>query len=153
MKKISIDETKLPAVMEIIEKTALLMDEKDCDSDKEAKKELGQLQKNLREVTGNKKIKINIFQAYWSYTDLETIARRALMSPPMKSNLTNEQLKEIVLHITDFEEDEMDWWLEYLEINTGLDNLTDYIFYPNFFGLELDAALEQIADKIIEDRK
>ena len=41
------------------------MDEKDCDSDKEAKKELGELQKNLREITGNKKIKINIFQAYW----------------------------------------------------------------------------------------
>ena len=37
MKKISIDETKLTAVMEIIEKAALLMDEKDCDSDKEAK--------------------------------------------------------------------------------------------------------------------
>ena len=35
MKKISIDETKLPAVMEIIEKAALLMDEKDCDSDKD----------------------------------------------------------------------------------------------------------------------
>ena len=81
MKKISIDETKLPAVMEIIEKAALLMDEKDCDSDKEAKKELGELQKNLREITGNKKIKINIFQAYWSYTDLETTARRALMPP------------------------------------------------------------------------
>ena len=89
MKKISIDETKLPAVMEIIEKAALLMDEKDCDSDKEAKKELGELQKNLREITGNKKIKINIFQAYWSYTDLETTARRALMPPPMKSNLSN----------------------------------------------------------------
>ena len=28
MKKISIDETKLPTVMEIIEKAALLMDEK-----------------------------------------------------------------------------------------------------------------------------
>ena len=153
MKKLNIDETKLPAVMEVIKKAALLMDEKDCDSDKEAKKELGQLQKNLREITGNKKIKINTFQDYWSYTDLETIARRALMSSPMKSNLTNEQLKEIVLHITDFEEAEMDWWLEYLEINTGLANLTDYIFYPNFFGLELDASLEQIADKIIADRK
>ena len=34
MKKISIDETKLPAVMEIIEKAALLMDEKDCDSER-----------------------------------------------------------------------------------------------------------------------
>ena len=153
MKKISIDETKLPAVMEIIEKAALLMDEKDCDSDKEAKKELGELQKNLREITGNKKIKINIFQAYWNYTDLETTARRALMPPPMKSNLSNEQLKEIVLHILKFGEGERDWWLEYLEINTGLDNLTDYIFYPDLIGLDFDATLEQIADKIIADRK
>ena len=153
MKKISIDETKLPAVMEIIEKAALLMDEKDCDSDKEAKKELGELQKNLREITGNKKIKINIFQAYWRYTDLETTARRALMPPPMKSNLSNEQLKEIVLHILKFGEGERDWWLEYLEINTGLDNLTDYIFYPDLIGLDFDATLEQIADKIIADRK
>ena len=32
MKKISIDETKLPVVMEIIEKAALLMDEKDRKS-------------------------------------------------------------------------------------------------------------------------
>lgn len=56
MKKISIDETKLPAVMEIIDKSAVLMEEKDCDSDEEAKKELEQLQKNLREITGNKKI-------------------------------------------------------------------------------------------------
>ena len=42
MKKISIDETKLPAVMEIIEKAALLMDEKDCDKIK------GRSRKRLR---------------------------------------------------------------------------------------------------------
>ena len=47
MKKISIDETKLPAVMEIIEKAALLMDEKDCDSDKEAKKRVRGATKEL----------------------------------------------------------------------------------------------------------
>ena len=70
-----------------------------------------------------------------------------------KSNLSNEQLKEIVLHILKFGEGERDWWLEYLEINTGLDNLTDYIFYPDLIGLDFDATLEQIADKIIADRK
>ena len=43
--------------------------------------------------------------------------------------------------------------MEYLEINTGLDNLTDYIFYPDLIGLDFDATLEQIADKIIADRK
>ena len=53
----------------------------------------------------------------------------------MKSNLSNEQLKEIVLHILKFGEGERDWWLKYLEINTGLDNLTDYIFYPYLIGL------------------
>ena len=47
----------------------------------------------------------------------------------------------------------MDWWLEYLKINTGLVNLSDYIFYPNLVGLNLQATLEQIADKIIADRK
>ena len=75
------------------------------------------------------------------------------MPPPVKSDLTNEELKEIVLHIMDFEEAEMDWWLEYLEINTGLDNLSDYIFYPDLIGLDLEATLEQIAAKIIADRK
>ncbi len=46
----------------------------------------------------------------------------------------------------------MDWWLEYLKVNTGLVNLTDYILYPNLVGLDMQAALEQIADKIIADR-
>lgn len=153
MKHFSIDETKLPAVMETIEKAAALMEAKDCDCDKEAKKELARLQKSLRDMTGNKKIAIRDFQAYWSYMDLETAARRALMAPPLKSNAADEQIKEIVLHLLDYGEAEMDWWLEYLEINTGLDNLTDYIFYPDLIGLDPEASLEQIADKIIADRK
>lgn len=153
MEKISIDETKLPGVMEIIKKAASLMAEKDCDGDKEAKRELEKLQRDLRESSGNKSIKIKDFQRYWSYTDLETVARKALMAPPLKGNLTDEQIKEIVLHILDHREAEMDWWLKYLEINTGLDNLTDYIFYPNLCGLDSQATLEQIADKIIADRK
>lgn len=41
----------------------------------------------------------------------------------------------------------------YLEINTGLDNLTDYVFWPDLVGLPSDADLAQIAEKIIEDRK
>ena len=53
----------------------------------------------------------------------------------------------------------MDWWLLYLKINTGLDNLTDYIFYPELVGLNLPNTLElsdmlaQVADKIIADRQ
>ncbi len=152
MKEISIDETKLPAVMELIEKAAALMAEKDCEDDKDAKRELADLQKDLRELSGNKKLQIKDFQRYWSYTSLETMARKALMAPPTKGELTDAQIKEIVLNILKFKEAEMDWWLKYLKINTGLDNLTDYIFYPDFFGLDPQADLEQIADKIIADR-
>ncbi len=75
------------------------------------------------------------------------------MAPPSKSNVTNEESKEIVLSILKHNDVEMDWWLEYLKLNTGLVNLTDYIFYPNLVDLSPQAGLEQIADKIIADRK
>lgn len=38
-------------------------------------------------------------------------------------------------------------------INFSLDNLTDCIFYPDLITLDFNATLEQIADKIIADRK
>lgn len=155
MKKIDIDETKIPSVMEIIEEAAELMAEKNCEEDGDAKRNLAELQRKLREVTGNKKLQIKDFQRYWGYTDLETMARKALMASPLKNELSDAQIKEIVLNILNYDEAEMDWWLEYLEINTGLDNLTDYIFYPNLVGFppEDDPDLDQIADKIIADRK
>ncbi len=66
--------------------------------------------------------------------------------------MTDEQIRDIVVHILEHDEAEMDWWLLYLEVNTGLDNLTDYIFYPDLAGLDGDPSLEEIAEKIIEDR-
>lgn len=151
--KYKIDETKLPAVMEIIKKAAEIMAEKDCANDEVAKQDLENLQQKLRKITGNKQIQIRNFHRYWSAMDLETVAREALMVPPSKDDLTNAQIKEIVLNILSLREDEMDWWLKYLKINTGLDNLTDYLFYPDLVGLDPQATLEQIADKIIADRK
>ena len=153
MKTIEIDESKIPAAMEIIEKAAALMAEKDCDNDKDAKKALTNLQKQLRELTGNSKIKITDFRRDWSYTDLETLARTALMAPPPKTELTDAQIREIVPIILTFRGAELDWWLNYLRINTGLENLTDYIFYPDFFGLDRQATLEEIAEKVIADRQ
>ena len=153
MNEIRIDETKLGQAMEIIEKAASLMAERDWGQDQGASEELAGLQQDLRELSGNERLRITDFQRYWSYTSLETIARKALMAPPSKSNVTNEEIKEIVLGILKHSEAEMDWWLEYLKINTGLANLSDYIFYPNLVGLDLQATLEQIADKIIADRK
>ncbi len=152
MNKVSIDEAKIPMAMEIIEKAASLMAERDCMQDQKAREELAGLQDRLRELSGNQRLQITDFQRYWSYTSLETMARKALMAPPSKYNVSDEQIKEIVLGILKHEEAEMDWWLEYLKVNTGLVNLTDYIFYPNLVGLDMQATLEQIADKIIADR-
>ncbi|MDE7203415.1 MAG: hypothetical protein K2O91_16310 [Lachnospiraceae bacterium] len=153
MKKPVIDEGKLPEVMKIIDDANTLMTEKDCEEDKAAREELEELQSKLRELTGNQQIQIRDFWRYDEAVSLRTAARGALMSPPEKEDLTDEQIKEIVLDILKHDEAEMDWWLNYLKVNTGLDNLTDYIFYPNLIGLDGGASLEQIADKIIADRK
>lgn len=153
MKKTIIDETKLPEVKKIISDADSLMTEKDCENDAIYKKELEALQDRLREITGNAQIKIRDYWRYDEAVSLETVARGALMSPPEKEELTDKQIKEIVVKILEHEEAEMDWWLNYLRVNTGLDNLTDYIFYPDLVGIDREASLEQIADKIIEDRK
>lgn len=152
MQKIYMDETKLPKVMEMIKKAAALMEEKDCKNDGEAKKELEELQKQLREISGNPRTEVWDFREYWEYTDLETVARKALMTPPVKEDVTDDEIKEIVLTLLSHNEAEMDWWLAYLEVNTGLYNLSDYIFYPNLVGLDKDAELAEIADKIIADK-
>ena len=150
---IQIDKTKLSSVMEIIEQAAELMLEKDRNNDEKAKSDLEKFQQKLREITGNNKIQIRDFQEYWGYTNLETVAKKALMPPVSKSDVSDEEIKEIVLNILEHEEAEMDWWLDYLTLNTGLSNLTNYIFYPQLVGLDSQATLEQIADKIIADRK
>ena len=150
---IQIDKTKLSSVMEIIEQAAELMLEKDLNNDEKAKSDLEKFQQKLREITGNNKIQIRDFQGYWGYTNLETVAKKALMPPVSKSDVSDEEIKEIVLNILEHEEAEMDWWLDYLTLNTGLSNLTNYIFYPQLVGLDSQATLEQIADKIIADRK
>lgn len=153
MKKIVIDEAKLPEVMDIIEDAAELMDKRDYNSDAAVRSKLEEYQKRLIAVTGNDKLEIEAFREYWGWTSLETVARKALMPPPEKTEVTDEQIKEIVTNITSLEEEETDWYLEFLKINTGLDNLSDYIFYPDLVGLDRNADLNQIADKIIADRK
>ena len=152
MQKPVIDEAKLPEVKKIILDADSLMTEKDCENDEAAKKELEELQEKLREITGKQQIMIRDFWHFDEAVSLDTAARGALMSSPQKEDLTDEQLKEIVLNILRHNEAEMDWWLNFLKMNTGLQNLTDYIFYPNLVGLDKDSSLEQIADKIIEDR-
>lgn len=153
MRELKIDEEKLPAAMELIEAAGALMAEEDCDGDERAKNRLERLEKELRALCGRENLQIKDFKRYWSYTDLETIARKALMPQPVKEAVTNGEIREIVLHLLTLKEEEMDWWLGYLKVNTGLDNVTDYIFYPELVGLGPKAGLGEIADKIIADMR
>lgn len=157
MKTPEIDESKLPEVMELIEKAASIMAEHSVDG-VTVKQELDDLQKKLRDITGNKKLNVNEFQRYWSYSSLETMAKKALRLPPEKCDVTDDQIRKIVLnvfgeeYIKSHDEADMDYWINFLEVNTGLEYLSDYIFYPELVGMEGNPSLEQIADKIIADK-
>ena len=105
------------------------MAEKDCGDDKEAEKSLEKLQQNLRNITGNEKLEIRNYRRYWAVADLKTMAEEAmaeeaLMPVPLKEDLTELQIKEIVINILKHSEAEMGWWLNYLKVNIGLENLT-----------------------------
>lgn len=127
-----IDETKLPEVMEIIEKAAILMEEKDCETDKAAKKELDELQKRLRAVTGKKSFNIKEVSSYWGYTDLETIAAKVLMKEPQKLGLSEEALRNLIIYLINSDEfkteSKFDYWYEFLERETGIEDTLDYLF-------------------------
>ncbi len=156
-----IDSSKLSEVMKIIEAAASLMEEKDCDSDAEAAKELDTLQKQLCEITGNENLCIRDYNAYWSYTSLETVAYSALFQPPAKTGMTDAQITELIQRIykLDFDvpgkelEAVSEYFLEVLAVETGLHNVSDYIYCPNEIGLDLHADLEEITARILADSK
>lgn len=152
MKRIPIDETKLPAAMALIEQAAELMAEQPWGP--ALPPNLAALQAQLRDLAGNPQLRIQDFQRYWSYTTLETMARKALMAPPVRDEtLSDGQIRQIVASILSLPQAEMDWWLRYLKLNTGLDNLTDYIFYPDMVGLAPNATLKEIGEQIVKDAK
>lgn len=159
MKYPEIDEAKLQEAMKIIDTAASLMEEKDCETDAAAGKELDALQEQLREITGNKKLQIMEYNAYWSYTSLETVARNAMHQPPKKCGMTDGQLTELIRRICELDFDvpqnaleaTNDYFLEVLEIETGLSDITDYIYYPEEVGLKPDAGLDEITAKILAD--
>ena len=73
----------------------------------------------------------------------------------MDERLSDEELAIIVEKISNVEysESETDYQLEVLAKETGIINVSDYIFYPNLIGLELSADISEIIAKILSDRK
>ena len=138
------EKTKLKKVMDIIDKLA----EPD-DSD-----DIARLELEIREITGKSDLSANECKEYWGWTSLEELAKRFLLPTPQAQGLSDEELAIIVEKIANVEysESEMDYQLDVLAKETGLINVSDYIFYPNLIGLELNADVQEIIDKILADR-
>lgn len=141
----NIDGLKLKQTMEIIEKIA------DCDNDDE----ITEHEKALREITGKAELSAENCFEYWSWTSLEELARIFLMPLPEYQGLSDEKLAEIITKIceAEYSESEMDYQLEVLEKETGLSDVSDYIFYPDEVGLSMEADISEIVAKILSDRK
>lgn len=149
-----IDKAKLKEAMEIIDRAAFLIDEKDYEEDEEVKNELTILDKHLKELSGNDEVSVYDFQEYWDYDNLETVAEHALMPKAEKQGMSDKEIEEVVRNIYNaaYPPAQTDYWLKVLEKETRLENISDYIFWPNEIGLDLHASEEEIINKIFEDR-
>lgn len=141
---IDIDSEKLSKAIKIIDEIA-----ENFNNSDENKKRVSELEK----LTGKSDIDVNMFFEYWSWTSSEELAKRLFM-PEFSGSLTDEQLYEVVKKICEVEysESEIDYWIEILSKETCLD-VSDYIYYPDLYGLDADAEYNEIAKKIIADRK
>lgn len=148
------DETKMPTVMKIIDRLAIIFDEEDFENDDDIKNEISELESQLLELIGKNIQQCQPFQNYWAYTDLETVAKKILLEKPKKENLSDEQLYEIFENILEVRQDEAetDYLLEVLKVETGIDDIENYIYYPDEVGLEMDASEDVIFKKILSDR-
>lgn len=158
MEKMSkVADEKLSEVMVIIEKAATIMEERDLENDKLAKMEILELQKRIRTLTGKKKFDIKQIYGYWAYSDLETIATKLLMKEPQKYGLSDEALKNLIVSILasgDLEKEAyFDYWYDFLELETGIDGVMDYLFYEDEKGDIAYAPIDMIMEHISQNKE
>lgn len=145
-------------VGEIIDRLAVIFDEEDVDSP-DIQSEIERLGERLKELTGKTIEECWYFEQYWSYTSLDDIVDRVLMPEYEPIKLSDEELREKLEKLVDglntfIKESELDRMIMELEIDTGLDNVSDYLFYPELIeGLGKNADAETKIRKILEDRK
>ena len=110
-------------------------------------------------MTGKTIDECRYFEQYWSYTSLDDIVDRVLMPEYEAIKLSDEELREKLEKLVDglntfIKESELDRMIMELEIDTGLDNVSDYLFWPELIdGLGKNADAETKIKKILEDRK
>lgn len=151
MKLPEIDRSKMDEVMELIDKAADLLE----SSRGERTPELDKIERRLRELTGRPDLDAEEFAEYWGWTSLENFAETVLMPIPEKSGLSDEELAEIIAKVcrAELKESEIDYFIKLLKVETGLEDVSDYIYYPDSVGLDMDADIPEIAAKILKDRK
>lgn len=151
-----IDETKLQETMRIIDRAASIMEGWNDDTAPKAEEELAALQNELRELTGKKNYDIEEVKEYWSYTSLEAKATEALMQEPFRAGLPEEALRELITEIFrsgDLEKEALlDFWTEFLEMETGIEEVMDYLFIENDKGEIVYAPIDQVMERIREGR-
>ena len=144
-------------VGEIIDRLATIFDEEDLDNS-DIKEEIGNLEIRLKELTGKTIEECEPFRQYWSYTDLEDVVDHILMPPVKKEGLSDDELREklegLFNEIATMKPSKLDRAIEELELETGIDNVSDYIFWPELIeGLGKNPGKEAKIKKILEDRK
>ena len=137
-------DQKLERAMEIIRKADEVMESEGITEEVKA------LERELTEISG-KQQNIEDYRHYSAVTSLKEIAKSALMPAPQKEDVTEDKIREVVMTFLKKSESEQEYWLKWLETNTGCSS--DYLFYPEFVGLPRDASMEQIAEKIVETWK
>jgi len=138
------DKIKLKKVMDLIDGIA--------DSDNND--DIARYELELKKITGKSDLSAKDCKEYWGWTSVEELAKRFLMPVPQAQGLNDEELALIIEKIAnaEYSESETDYQLMLLEKETGLSNVSDYIFYPNLVGLEMEADISEIITKILTDR-
>ena len=145
-------------VAEIIDRLAVIYDEEDVNSP-DILREIERLGARLKELTGKTIEECRYFEQYWSYTSLDDVVDRVLMPEPeegerLSDDETREKLEKLISEISTIKPSKLDRIIVELENDTGLDNVSDYLFWPELIdGLGKNADAETKIKKILEDRK
>lgn len=115
-----IDMQKLEAVKKLIDKVA----------DPSFNNDYNEALNELNRITG-KSHEVTEFAEYWGWTDIDTLAKKALIAePPRIGDLTKEEMKEIVTIIKTClisDENKAEYYIELLHKSLPLTNVIEYV--------------------------
>ena len=160
----SINSELKPVVEELIEAISEELENNSYDVDEngdfifedEEAEQINVKLSKLKELT-KKDIEIMDIYHYWNHVSLEDLVAEFLMpEPPCLKDITLEELTEIIerfFYSEDIELYHQPYYIELIEKNFGLSDISDYIFYPDSKGIDIDGDSYEIAEKIIEDSK